>query len=115
MMDVLFVNTIAYAKAQGLMTLNLGMSPLANVGQHRQSFGRERLANLVYQFGSKVYSLEGLHHYKSKFTKKWVPMYIAYSRKSWILMVMIGLLKIDNKGVKRAPEIKVVYDKDNNF
>jgi len=114
-MDVLFVNTIAYAKAQGLMTLNLGMSPLANVGQHRQSFGRERLANLVYQFGSKVYSFEGLHHYKSKFTKKWVPMYIAYSRKSWILMVMIGLLKIDNKGVKRAPEIKVVYDKDNNF
>ncbi|MEX0380237.1 bifunctional lysylphosphatidylglycerol flippase/synthetase MprF [Leuconostoc sp. MS02] len=114
-MDVLFVNTIAYAKAQGLTTLNLGMSPLANVGQHRQSFGRERLANLVYQFGSKVYSFEGLHHYKSKFTKNWVPMYIAYSRKSWILMVMIGLLKIDNKGVARAPEIKVVYDKDNVF
>ncbi|MCT8388678.1 bifunctional lysylphosphatidylglycerol flippase/synthetase MprF [Leuconostoc holzapfelii] len=114
-MDVLFVNTIAYAKAQGLQTLNLGMSPLANVGQHRQSFGRERLANLVYQFGSKVYSFEGLHHYKSKFTKNWVPMYIAYSRKSWVLMVMIGLLKIDNKGVARAPEMKVVYDKDNDF
>lgn len=114
-MDVLFVNTIAYAKEQGLTTLNLGMSPLANVGKHRQSFGRERLANLVYQFGSKVYSFEGLHHYKSKFTKNWVPMYVAYSRKSWILMVMIGLLKIDNKGVARAPEIKVVYDKDNVF
>lgn len=114
-MDVLFVNTIAYAKSQGLQTLNLGMSPLANVGQHRQSFGRERLANLVYQFGSKVYSFEGLHHYKSKFTKTWVPMYIAYSRKSWIIMVMIGLLKIDNKGVKRAPAFKVVYDKDNDF
>lgn len=113
-MDVLFVNTIAYAKEKGLTTLNLGMSPLANVGQHRQSFGRERLANLVYQFGSKVYSFEGLHHYKRKFTKYWVPMYIAYSRKSWIIMVMIGLLKIDNKGVARAPEIKVVYDEDND-
>ena len=44
-----------------------------------------------------------------------VPMYIAYSRKSWIIMVMIGLLKIDNKGVKRAPAFKVVYDKDNDF
>ncbi len=30
-------------------------------------------------------------------------------------MVMIGLLKIDNKGVARAPEIKVVYDEDNDF
>lgn len=115
MMDVLFVNTIAYAQMQGLKTLNLGMSPLANVGQHRQSFGRERLANLVYQFGSKVYSFEGLHHYKRKFTKHWIPMYIAYSRKSWVIMVMLGLLKIDNKGVARAPEIKVVYDEDNNF
>lgn len=114
-MDVLFVNTINYAKSLGLETLNLGMSPLANVGLHRQSFGREKLANLVYQFGSRVYSFEGLHHYKNKFTKNWVPMYIAYSRKSWIIMVMIGLLKIDNKGVNHAPEVKFLYDKDNEI
>ena len=89
------------------------MSPLANVGLHRQSFGRERLANLVYQFGSKVYSFEGLHHCKNKFTKVWQPMYIGYSRKSSIIAVMFGLLKIDNKGVKYAPKSDMRYTRSN--
>lgn len=112
-MDVLFVNAFKYAKSQNYETFNLGMSPLANVGLHRQSFGRERLANLVYQFGSKVYSFEGLHHYKNKFSPTWQAMYIAYSRKSSIIAVMIGLLKVDNKGVAHAPEIDLRYTKDN--
>jgi phosphatidylglycerol lysyltransferase len=112
-MDVLFVNVFKYAKSQNYETFNLGMSPLANVGLHRQSFGRERLANLVYQFGSKVYSFEGLHHYKNKFSPTWQAMYIAYSRKSSIIAVMIGLLKVDNKGVAHAPEIDLRYTKDN--
>ncbi|WP_273947988.1 bifunctional lysylphosphatidylglycerol flippase/synthetase MprF [Leuconostoc mesenteroides] len=112
-MDVLFVNVFDYAKQRHFKIFNLGMSPLANVGQHRQSFGRERLANLVYQFGSKVYSFEGLHHYKNKFTKVWQPMYIGYSRKSSIIAVMFGLLKIDNKGVKHAPKSDMRYTRSN--
>ena len=39
-MDVLFVNVFDYAKQRHFKIFNLGMSPLANVGQHRQSFGR---------------------------------------------------------------------------
>ncbi|GMA69556.1 phosphatidylglycerol lysyltransferase [Leuconostoc litchii] len=112
-MDVLFVRAFQYAQDKKFKIFNLGMSPLANVGQHRQSFGRERLANLVYQFGSKVYSFEGLHHYKNKFTKVWQPMYIGYSRKSSIVAVMLGLLRIDNKGVAHAPKIDMRYTRNN--
>ncbi|WEV54794.1 bifunctional lysylphosphatidylglycerol flippase/synthetase MprF [Leuconostocaceae bacterium ESL0723] len=105
-MDILLVNACHYAKEQGFKIFNLGMSPLAGVGQHYQSFGRERLANLVYQFGSRIYSFEGLYHYKNKFAQQWTPRYIAYSRKSNIWMVLLGLLKIDNKGVDQAPGLE---------
>ncbi|MDR3240641.1 MAG: bifunctional lysylphosphatidylglycerol flippase/synthetase MprF [Lactobacillaceae bacterium] len=98
-MDVLFVKAFEYAQEVGFNTFNLGMSPLANVGINTQGFVRERMANLVYQFGSKIYSFEGLHHYKNKFASSWNPYYIAYSSKSNLVMVMLALLAIDNPGV----------------
>ncbi|MGL4535631.1 MAG: phosphatidylglycerol lysyltransferase domain-containing protein, partial [Weissella cibaria] len=98
-MDVLFVKTFEYARDAGYNTFNLGMSPLSNVGLHEQSFIRERVANLIYQFGSKIYSFEGLRHYKHKFASDWQPYYIGYSNHSNIAFVMIALLLIDNPGV----------------
>jgi phosphatidylglycerol lysyltransferase len=95
-MDVLFVHLIDYAKNEGAATFNLGTCPLANVGVHSQSFLRERIANLVYRFGSAVYSFEGLRRYKAKFAETWQPMYIAYSNHSDIVFVMLALLSVNN-------------------
>lgn len=97
-MDVLFVKTFEYAKSQGYRTFNLGMAPLTNVGVYDQSFIRERIANMVYQYGSSIYSFDGLRRYKSKFASDWHPYYIAYSNRSNIIFVMIALLRIDNTG-----------------
>ena len=99
-MDVLFVKTFEYARDAGYQTFNLGMSPLANVGLYQHSFIRERIANLIFQFGSAIYSFEGLRHYKRKFASDWQPYYIAYSNHSHIIFVMIALLLIDNPGVE---------------
>ncbi|GAK30106.1 probable lysylphosphatidylglycerol synthetase [Weissella oryzae SG25] len=97
-MDVLFVKTFDYAKSQGFATFNLGMAPLTNVGIYRQSFMRERIANIVYRYGSSIYSFEGLRRYKNKFATTWHPYYIAYSNRSNIIYVMLALLSIDNTG-----------------
>jgi phosphatidylglycerol lysyltransferase len=99
-MDVLFVKTFDYARDTGYNTFNLGMSPLANVGSYNHSFIRERIANLIYQFGSSIYSFEGLRRYKHKFATSWQPYYISYSNRSNIIFVMLGLLMIDNPGVE---------------
>lgn len=112
-MDVLFVNVFKYAKAQNYETFNLGMSPLANVGLHRQSFGRERLANLVYQFGSKSILLKAYITTKINFLLRGRQCTLLIREKSSIIAVMIGLLKVDNKGVAHAPEIDLRYTKDN--
>ncbi|KHD45726.1 phosphatidylglycerol lysyltransferase domain-containing protein [Streptococcus hongkongensis] len=95
-MDVLFIHIIAYAKEQEIAYFNLGMSPLSNVGQYKFSFFTEKLGNLLYQYGSQIYSFEGLRKYKEKFAQEWEPYYIAYSKQSNFLFVVLALLKASN-------------------
>lgn len=98
-MDFLFLNLFDYLKAHGIRYFNLGMAPLSNVGQSRKSFIQERIASLVYEFGSHFYSFQGLRDYKEKYAAIWNPRYTLYSRDSWIAYVVIALLIIDNKPV----------------
>ena len=100
-MDYLFVSLFEYLRDEGYTSFDLGMAPLANVGTSRKSFFQERVAALVYQFGSRFYSFQGLKDYKSKYATTWEPRYTAYSRKSWIIYVMGVLQIIDNASVER--------------
>lgn len=96
-MDFLFIHLFDYLKEDGIHYFNLGMAPLSNVGKYRSSFIQERIAAFVYEFGSELYSFQGLREYKSKYASLWNPRYTLYSRDSWILYVMIALLIIDNQ------------------
>ena len=98
-MDFLFINLFDYLKEAGVRYFDLGMAPLANVGHSRKSFTQERIANLVYEFGSHFYSFQGLREYKEKYASKWVPRYTLYHRDSWIAYVMIAILLVDNQSV----------------
>ena len=53
-------------------------------------FIQERIAALIYEFGSEIYSFQGLREYKEKFVSKWQPRYTLYSKSSWIVYVMIA-------------------------
>ncbi|MGC6767668.1 bifunctional lysylphosphatidylglycerol flippase/synthetase MprF [Enterococcus sp. LJL51] len=95
-MDFLFISIFNDMKNNGIEYFNMGMAPLANVGTSRKSFIQERIAFLVYNFGSTFYSFQGLRAYKNKYASDWVPRYTLYSRDSSIIYVMIALLIIDN-------------------
>lgn len=100
-MDFLFINLFHYMRDEmKLAYFDLGMAPLANVGTSRKSFTQERIAYLVYNFGSHFYSFGGLKEYKDKYAAEWVPEYVLYSRDSWIGYVMIALLITDNTPVQ---------------
>jgi len=101
-MDFLFIQLFDYFKEQGYQQFDLGMAPLANVGTFRSSFLQERIAYLVYTFGSRFYSFEGLREYKQKYAASWFPRYILYSRDSWIGYVMIALLIVDNQAADKT-------------
>lgn len=100
-MDFLFINLFQYMRDEmGIEYFDLGMAPLANVGTSRKSFTQERIACLVYNFGSRFYSFGGLKEYKDKYANEWLPKYVLYSRDSWIGYVMIALLITDNAPVQ---------------
>ena len=96
-MDFLFIHLFEYLKEEDIQYFNLGMAPLSNVGKYRSSFIQERIAAFVYEFGSELYSFQGLREYKSKYASLWNPRYTLYSRDSWILYVIIALLIVDNQ------------------
>ena len=104
-MDYLFVNLFEYMKAQGIHYFDLGMAPLSNVGLSQKSFTQERIAHLIYEFGSNFYSFQGIRDYKEKYSPKWIPRYTLYPRKTWIAYDMIAILLVDNRVVKTKDKL----------
>jgi phosphatidylglycerol lysyltransferase len=88
-MDFLLVSLFLEGKAMGYRRFNLGMAPLASVGQQRGAHARERLAYLLFQRGEQWYNFQGLRHYKEKFDPEWVPKYMAY-QDAWEWPVAIA-------------------------
>jgi phosphatidylglycerol lysyltransferase len=77
-MDFLITSLLLYGKEAGYRTFNLGMAPLASVGEHRGAHARERLAALFFRRGEPWYNFQGVRFYKQKFDPEWVPRYLAY-------------------------------------
>jgi phosphatidylglycerol lysyltransferase len=77
-MDFLIVSLLLHGKSQGYGEFNLGMAPLASVGEQRGAHTRERLARLFFQRGEQWYNFQGLRFYKDKFDPEWLPRYMAY-------------------------------------
>ena len=79
-MDYLFLRLMLYGKERGFARFNLGMAPLAAVGEERWARPFERLAHFFFRIGEQWYNYRGLRRYKEKFDPVWVPRYMAYPR-----------------------------------
>ena len=77
-MDFLITSVLLWGKDAGYRAFNLGMAPLASVGEHRGAHQRERLASLVFRRGEQWYNFQGVRYYKQKFNPEWLPRYMAY-------------------------------------
>lgn len=79
-MDYLFLRLMLHGKERGFRRFNLGMAPLASVGELRWARPFERLAHFVFRHGEHWYNYQGLRRYKEKFDPRWEPRYMAYPR-----------------------------------
>src|SRR3569832_2507577 len=70
-MDLLFSELIEYARAHGYQYLDLGMAPLAGVGESRYSKSQERLARLAYEYGYRLFFFLGLRSFFVFFFSVW--------------------------------------------
>jgi phosphatidylglycerol lysyltransferase len=79
-MDYLFLKLMLHAKELGFARFNLGMAPLAAVGELQWARPIERLAHRFLRIGEAWYNYQGLRRFKEKFDPAWEPRYMAYQR-----------------------------------
>ncbi|WP_370872375.1 bifunctional lysylphosphatidylglycerol flippase/synthetase MprF [Paenibacillus zeirhizosphaerae] len=91
-MDFLFTRVMEWAKDEGYVMFNLGMAPLSSVGQSERALREEKLARLVFQYGSHWYGFQGLRRYKEKFSPAWEPRYLAYPASISLPILTVELM-----------------------
>lgn len=93
-MDLLFLGLIDWAKEEDYEEFYLGMAPLSNVGDKKYSGTKEKAIRLIYEYGNKFYSFQGLRYFKEKFHPEWSGRYIIYKNDMELLDVFISILNI---------------------
>ncbi|WP_442600853.1 bifunctional lysylphosphatidylglycerol flippase/synthetase MprF [Paenibacillus sp. KN14-4R] len=97
-MDVLFMNVFEWAKEVGYQRFNMGLAPLANVGQRDHSFFSERIAAAVFNNLSFTFSFCKIREQKEKYDPKWGSKYLAYRRNRFLPWTLFLVLRLINKG-----------------
>ncbi|WP_432353139.1 bifunctional lysylphosphatidylglycerol flippase/synthetase MprF [Sporosarcina sp. A2] len=81
-MDFIFLSLFEWAREEGYLIFNIGMSPLSNVGRSRYSFLSEKIAAQIFLHGQYFYHFQGLKNFKQKYANSWEAKYVAYRKKS---------------------------------
>lgn len=90
-MDFLFVSFFEWAKGQGYDSLNLGLSPLAGLGDQPDDPGLERALHFIYEHINQFYNFQGLHTFKEKYHPCWEPRYLVYPGPASLPAVILTL------------------------
>ncbi len=94
-MEFLFISLFRWAKGKGYATFNLGLSPLAGVGEKPGDPAFERTAHFAYTRLNRYYSYRGLHAFKEQFRPTWSPRFLIYPGPTSIASVIIATLRAD--------------------
>lgn len=93
-MDYLFIELIAWGKAQGYQAFEFGMAPLAGLEDRPFAPIMSRVGRLLFERGEEIYNFQGVRKYKDKYDPLWQPRYLAAPHK-WaipLLLADVGLL-----------------------
>ena len=101
-MDFLFVRLLEYARDAGYAWFNLGMAPLAGVGETKYARPGERLARLAYEYGNRFYNYKGLRSYKEKFQPVWRGAYLAYPYQMSPHFLLLDIAALIAGGYRRV-------------
>lgn len=88
-MDYLFVELIAWGKAQGYQAFEFGMAPLAGLEDRPFAPIMSRVGRLLYERGEEIYNFQGVRRYKDKYDPLWQPRYLAAPHK-WAIPLLLA-------------------------
>lgn len=100
--NYLIANQLDEYQRQGFLKADIGLAPLAKVGDSEFSFWEERIMNLIYQYGDLFYDFQTTVQSKKIFVDSWQPRYFAYRKNSSFILAAIQLLLLIGKGKSRG-------------
>jgi phosphatidylglycerol lysyltransferase len=95
-MDFLFVSLFEWAKVQGYVTFNMGLSGLAGMGENPTDPTIERALHYIFEHVNQFYNFKGLHEFKAKYDPIWSPRYLVYPSAISLPAVAVALLRADS-------------------
>lgn len=95
-MDFLFVRLLEWAQARGYTSFNLGLSPLAGVGERSEDPAVERALHFIYEHVDRFYNFKGLRQFKAKFHPHWEPRFLIYPGAASLIGVATAVLRADS-------------------
>ena len=98
-MDYLFVELIAWGRAQGYQAFEFGMAPLSGLEDRPLAPIMSRVGNLLFERGEEIYNFQGVRRYKGKYDPLWQPRYLAAPHKWTIPLLMADVGMMSSGGV----------------
>ena len=92
-MEFLFTELFLWAKKQEYTFCDLGLSPLADIGNKKDDPLDEKFLKTVYQNANMFYNFKGLYFFKEKFKPIWSERYVAYARSISTLAAAAAIVK----------------------
>jgi phosphatidylglycerol lysyltransferase len=77
-MDFLFDNLFCALREQGLRQFDLGLAPMAGVGEEPDSSTQERVIRQLFDLLGRFYPMAGLRAYKAKYEPDWEDRFLVY-------------------------------------
>ena len=88
-MDYLFVELMAWGRAQGFVAFDFGMAPLAGLEDRPLAPTLSRVGRLIFDRGEEIYNFQGVRRYKDKYDPLWQPRYVAAPQK-WAIPLLLA-------------------------
>ena len=99
-MDFLFVRIIEYLRDKGFQTFNLGMAPLSGMSLRESAPVWDRIGGVIFEHAEKFYNFKGLKAYKSKYSPRWEPRYIAVSGNASPVLAIMDVTVLIGGGIR---------------
>jgi lysylphosphatidylglycerol synthetase-like protein (DUF2156 family) len=96
-MDYLFVELLAWGRAQGYQAFEFGMAPLAGLDDRPLAPMMSRVGKLLFERGEEIYNFQGVRKYKDKYDPVWQPRYVAAPHR-WAIPIVLADVGLMSSG-----------------
>jgi phosphatidylglycerol lysyltransferase len=94
-MDYLFMALMSQLNERKYQKFNLGLAPMAGVGEKPGDSTQERIVKLIFDNLNRLFSYKGLRAYKNKFEPEWEERFMVYqSGPVGLLHSALALIRI---------------------